>query len=393
MTLLTAFARLPDPRIARRRRYALGDLLFIALCAVICGANNFVEIELWAKSKQDWLQERLGLQHGIPSHDTLGRVFARLDANIFAECFHRWTQEIATRIKGDVIAIDGKTVRHSFDLALGQAALHLVSAWSCRHHLVLEQEAVRDKSNEITAIPELLYRLDISGCLITIDAMGCQKEIAEQIHRQGGDYCLALKANHKDLHNTVEQFFIRSRANNWKFDEGVFACPIKHRQCQSQEKGHGRIEIRRCFVVEAATAWLTEEQICAWKGLSCVACVESERTVRNKTTIERRYFLTSLSLAAKKGKSLAREILQGVRSHWSIENNLHWVMDVAFREDDSRVRRDNAPANLASLRRLALALVKQDTSITASLKAKRLKAGWDNDYLLALLAGQTEENN
>ncbi len=236
MTLRTAFARLADPRIARRRRYALGDLLFIALCAVLCGANNFVEIEVWARAKQEWLQERLDLQHGIPSHDTgeiapqftrFGRVFARLDAKIFAECFHQWTQSIATRVKGDIIAIDGKEVRHSFDLTTGQCTLHLVSAWACRHHLVLEQEAVRDKSNEITAIPELLYRLDVEGCLVTIDAMGCQKNIADQIYSQKADYCLALKGNQGDLHKTVEQFFTRSRANKWLFDQGVFARPIK----------------------------------------------------------------------------------------------------------------------------------------------------------------------
>ena len=225
MTLTTAFARLSDPRLARRRRYPLADLLFIALCAVLSGADNtrqspcgrllcFVEIEDWANrtkrvlccAKQEWLQKRLDLPHGVPSHDTLGRVFARLDAKVFAECFHEWTQQIATLVKGDIVALDGKTVRHSFDSVVGQKALHIVSAWACRNRLVLEMETVRDKSNEITAIPLLLYRLDMEGCLITIDAMGCQKEIAQQIQDQKADYCLALKGNHKDLHNTVQQF-------------------------------------------------------------------------------------------------------------------------------------------------------------------------------------------
>ena len=256
---------------------------------------------------------------------------------------------------------------------------------------MLEQETVHDKSNEITAIPLLLYRLDIEGCLITIDAMGCQRDIAQQIQDQKADYCLALKGNHKDLHNTVQQFFTRSRSNQWHFDEGVLARPIEYWSCQSLEKGHGRIERRRCFVVRAATAWLTEEQLSAWSGLSCVACVESERTIRGVTTVEQRYFLTSLSPTSK--KSIAKQVLRGVRSHWGIENHQHWLLDVAFREDDSRIRRDNAPANFATLRRLALALVTKDTTTKASKRIKRLKAGWDNDYLLTLLAGQTEANS
>jgi predicted transposase YbfD/YdcC len=206
------------------------------------------------------------LPHGIPSHDTLGRVFARLNAKIFAECFHEWTRQIATIAKGDVIAIDGKAVRHSFDTVAGQKALHVVSAWACRQRLVLEMEAVRDKSNEITAIPELLYCLDMEGCLVTIDAMGCQKEIAAQIYERKADYCLALEGNHPDLHNTVRNFFTRSPASEWRFDEGVLARPIEYWRCQSREKGHVRMETRRCYVARAATAWLTEEQLSAWPG-------------------------------------------------------------------------------------------------------------------------------
>ena len=222
--------------------------------------------------------------------------------------------------------------------------------------------------------------------------MGCQKEIAAQIRDQKADYYLALKGNHKDLHNTVQQFFERSRANKWQFDEGVLARPIEHWQCRSVEKGHGRKEIRRCFVVQAATAWLTQEQLGEWAGLAYVACVERERIIQGKTTVEQRYFLTSLEVSNTQKKFILKQILHGVRSNWGIENQQHWLLDVAFREDDSRVRRDNAPANFATLRRLALALVTQDKSMKASKRTKRLKAGWDNDYLLTLLAGQTEAN-
>lgn len=295
MMLLSSFSRLRDPRIARHRRYSLGDLLFIALCAMLCGADSFVEIEAWAKAKQSWLRQRLDLPETMPSHDTFGRVFARLDAKLFAECFHQWTQSIAERTKGEVIAIDGKEIRHSFDLSTGQAALHLVSAWACRQRLVLEQEAVFEKSNEITAIPALLYRLDIEGCLITIDAMGCQRALAEQIVEQKGDYCLALKGNQKDLYNTVTAFFTTSRANDWHFGEGVLARSIEHFVYQSVEDGHGRRETRRCFVAEAKDAWLTEEQLVNWAGLACVVCVESERTIRSRhgkapiITLQQRY--------------------------------------------------------------------------------------------------------
>ena len=268
---------------------------------------------------------------------------------------------------------------------------------------------MRGKSNAITAIPELLYRLDIAGCLVTIDAMGCQREIAAQIIDQKGDSCLALKGNQSGMHDTIRQFFERSRDRDWQFDEGVLARPIPYYYAQTTEKGHGRIETRRCFVVAAATAWLTHEQLEAWAGLSSVACVESERTIQGKTVTEQRYFLTSLQsgdtpAAVKRGQGaqgtkarpevgattrhIAKELLRGVRSHWGIENALHWVLDVGFREDESRVRRGNAPNNLATLRRLSVSLVRADKTIAAGVKARRLRAGWDAAYLLTLLAGQ-----
>ena len=391
MTLIAAFAKLRDPRIARRRKYPLADLLFIALCATFCGCNSFAMMEVWAKSKQQWLRTKLDLPHGVPSHDTLARLFARLDRRVFSECFVAWTQSIADRTEAEQFSIDGKTIRGSFDEATGQSALHQVSAWACENRLVLEQEAVYEKSNEITAIPALLYRLDIAGCLVSIDAMGCQTKIAEQIIEQKSDYVLALKANQGTLFAEAKRFFTASRERGWHFDEGVLARPIEHWQCQSAEKGHGRIEIRRCFVVRAESLWLTAETLSAWRGLRYVACIESERTVRGKTSVEQRYFLTSLSPAGKNPGNIALQILSAVRNHWGVENRLHWVLDVAFREDHSRIRKGNAVQNMATLRRLTQSVLQRDKTVNIGVAGKRLKAGWDNDYLLSLLTGQNQQ--
>jgi predicted transposase YbfD/YdcC len=282
---------------------------------------------------------------------------------------------------------DGKSLRRSFDTATGQSALHLVSAWACQSRLSLGQRRVEDKSNEITAIPELLALLSVRGCLVTIDAMGCQREIAQQIHQHGGDYVLALKENQRCLFEAAEQFFAQALQNQWQWDSGVFARPIAYQSCQSVEKGHGRIEVRRCFVV-AAGRWPDPEQ--QWPTLASVACIESERRVKGKagikTTLERRYFVSSLPLRGAQGR-VARQILRAVRSHWGIENRLHWILDVVFAEDDSRVRTGHAVINLAAaLRRFSVSLLQQERQSKMRLLGKRQTAGWDNAYLLQVIA-------
>ncbi len=371
-TLLTHFADLPDPRVQRTQRHSLLDILVIALCALICGADDFVAVSRFGQAKEAWLKERLGLElpSGIPSHDTFGRVFACLDPDAFGRCFLAWTQQMHTQTQGRTIALDGKMLRHSFDTASGKGAIHMVSAWACESRLVLGQVKVEAKSNEITALPLLLAMFDLSGAIVTTDAMGCQKAIARQITEQGGDYVLALKDNHPLLHDEVRRLFA------WGEAEGAvdLACSFH----QSQDYDHGRQETRRCFVTEQIH-WLDEtDEPSAWTGLRSVAKVQSQRTVAGKTTTESRYFLSSLPADAKK-------VLSVVREHWGIENSLHWVLDMAFAEDCSRVRRDHSPQNLATLRHLALNLLRQEKTDKNGVKNRRLRAGWDNDYLVKVI--------
>jgi predicted transposase YbfD/YdcC len=375
-TFTVHFAALPDPRVERTRRHQLLDILVIALCATLCGADDFVAMAAWGRAKKDWLKERLGLEleNGIASHDTFGRVFARLDPQAFANCFVAWTKALHTHTKGQVIALDGKQLRRSFDAASGKAALHLVSAWATKSRLVLAQTKVEENSNEITAVPKLLALLDIEGCIVTLDAMGCQKTIAKQVVEQGGDYVLALKRNHGNLYESVVQFFERSRQSGWRTGLGNIA----HRYCCTTEKGHGRIETRRCFVVDADIAWLDPDQ--EWSNLRSVALVERERRVGHKVSVEVRYFLCSLA-----GIGSARQLQRAVRRHWHTENRQHWVLDVSFREDDCRIRKDNAAQNMAALRRLALNLLGQEKSAGVGVKNKRCRAGWDSDYLERVL--------
>ena len=366
------FAGLPDPRALSAQRHDLIDILSIALCALICGADTFVDIARFGQAKQGWLQERLGLllPSGIPSHDTFGRVFACLDPAAFGQCFQSWTQDLHRQTAGQIIALDGKTLRHSFDTASGKGAIHMVSAWASSSRLVLGQVKVDAKSNEITALPLLLEMLDLSGSIVTADAMGCQKAVAAQITQQGGDYVLALKDNHPRLHDEVRRLFA------WGEAEGAkdLACDFS----ESHTYDHGRQEVRRCWVTEQIH-WLDEtDEPQAWAGLRSVAKVQSQRTIAGKTTVECRYFLSSLPARAK-------QLLSAVREHWGIENSLHWVLDMAFSEDSSRIRKDNAPQNLAMLRHLVLNLLRQEKTDKNGVKARRLRAGWDNDFLLKVL--------
>lgn len=368
--ILTHFADLEDPRDERGKDHQLLDIIAIAICAVICGAESWVDIEVYGQSKQEWLSTFLRLNNGIPSHDTFARVFARLDPDQMQECFIRWVQAISQLSQGEVIAIDGKTVRHSYERAKGKGAIVMVSAWASANRLVLGQHKVDEKSNEITAIPHLLQMLAIEGCIVTIDAMGTQKEIASAIIDQGADYVLALKGNQGSLLEDVQWLFEQAKATQFQH--------VPHDFAQTIDKGHGRIEIRRCWTLsDSALDYLVQKP--QWKGLQTIVMLQSERRINGHLSTETRYYISSLANHAAK-------ISAAIRTHWTIENNLHWVLDVAFDEDACRVCKDHAPQNLSMLRHIALNLLGQDKSTKAGIAAKRRKAGWDDAYLLRILA-------
>ena len=371
-SLRAHFAALPDPRVDRTKRHALLDVVTIAVGAVLCGADTWVDVETWGKAKLAWLRTWLDLPHGIPSHDTFGRVFAALDPAAFEHCFLAWVRDLAATTDGQVVAIDGKTARRSHDRPAGKAPLHLVSAWATADRLVLGQVAVADRSNEIEAIPALLDVLDLAGATVTIDAIGCQTGIARRIRARGADYVLALKDNQPTLRELVAHHFAVVTGG-----DAAGLAPAAH---ATVGKDHGRLEVRRCWATDdpEVLAWLDPAH--AWPALGSVACVEGERRVGDAVSRERRYYLTSLPADPAR-------IAAAVRGHWGIENRLHWVLDLAFREDDSRARAGHAAANLAVLRHIALNLLRRERSTTIGVKAKRLKCGWDTAYLLKVLLG------
>lgn len=367
-TILEHFSSLEDPRVERSKEHLLIDIVAIAICAVICGADTWVDIESYGNEKQDWLSGFLALPNGIPSHDTFARVFARLKPEQMQQCFLSWVNSVSALIQGEVIAIDGKTLRHSYDNSQGKGAIHMVSAWAVSNRLVLGQLKVEEKSNEITAIPKLLDVLDLSGCIVTIDAMGTQTEIAKKIVAQGGDYVLSLKGNQGNLHEDVQQLFESARQINF--------VGIEHSFHQSTHSNHGRIETRRHWTLSEVGALIDSHK---WQGLSSVGMVEAQRCINGKSSLEIRYYISSLASEAKR-------FGEAVRSHWGVENSLHWVLDVAFEEDDCRIRKANAPQNFAILRHIALNLLKQEKTAKGGVKAKRLKAGWSNAYLAKVLS-------
>jgi predicted transposase YbfD/YdcC len=371
-TLTEHFASLDDPRVERTKLHPLLSIVVIAICAVVSGAESWDDIEDFGEIKGEWLTTFLDLPHGIPSHDTFNRVFAALDPVQFQTCFLQWMQAVAGVLPAQVIALDGKTVRRSHDRGSGKKAIHLVSAWASANRVVLAQVQVDEKSNEITALPGLLGCLALAGCVVTIDAMGCQREIAQQIVDQAGTYVLALKDNQATLHADVRRSITVAR------DDGYGG--ISHDQAETIEQGHGRIDTRRTLVIDdpAVLAWIQERH--AWPGLAAIGMARGERRIGTERTIEDRYYLLSRPLTA-------RAFGDAVRSHWGIENQVHWVLDVTFHEDQSRIRAGYAAENFAVLRHIALNLLRQQTTKRKSIKGRRLKAAWDTDYLLQVITG------
>ena len=361
LSIQEAFASLEDPRIERHKRHKLIDIIVLTICAVISGAEGWEAIEEFGKNKQDWLKKWIELENGIPSHDCIARVIARIEPSKMSECFIAWVQSIAELSLGEVVAIDGKTARHSYNGQDKLGAVHMVSAWASQAGLSLGQVKTEAKSNEITAIPVLLEMLEINGCIVTIDAMGCQTDIAEKIVEKKAGYVLAVKANQKHLHEAISDYFEVAVAT----DKSKL-CQL---QCHTETNAeHGRIEIRRCYL---STCLDTLPDAACWKGLKSIGMIESERIVKGKTSIERRHYLCTLNDV--------KSFSYAARAHWGVENSLHWVLDVTFREDDSRIRTGYAPENFNVVRQLAINLLKKENS-KLSIKKKRFKAALNDDF-------------
>lgn len=364
------FATLPDPRIERTKRHQLLDIITIAVCAVLSGADSWVDVELYGQAKQGWLATFLDLPGGIPSHDTFGRVFARLDPDAFATCFLDWVAAVVPRTAGEVIAVDGKVVRRSHDRGAGRGPIDVVSAWASARRLVLGQLAVDEHSNESPAVPTLLGLIDLTDAVVTVDAMHCQTVTAQTIRDGGGDYVLALKGNQPLTHAAVETFWAEAE----RADGHAVAC----QRLETTDAGHGRLEVRAYWTTTdpELVAYLTPDG--AWPDLGSVGMVQRERSTAAGTTRETSYFLSSLD-------GDVATFAHAVRGHWGIENQQHWVLDMAFREDESRVRTGHGADNVAVIRRIALNLIRQDQATKGSVHSTRLKAAWDQDYLIRLL--------
>jgi predicted transposase YbfD/YdcC len=370
ISLIISFQDLPDPRVEGRCDHKLIDIIVITVCAVICGAESWVDVESFGQAKEEWLKTFLDLPHGSPSHDTFGRFFAALDGEAFQRAFIRWVEGVFRVSQGQVIAIDGKTVRRSPDRRLGKDAIHLVNAWATRNGIALGQWKTDAKSNEITAIPPLLRQLNVAGCIVTLDAMGAQTKIAQAIRDEKVDYVLRVKDNQSHLHQDIQDWF--AHADNVQF------AAMQHGYAETVNKGHGRIEIRRCWAISDPLAFEYIRNYEGWADLQTIVRVQRERRLPDKTEIETAYYISSLPAEAE-------PLLMATRFHWAVENSLHWVLDVTFREDDARMRVGHAAYNMATLRRLALNIIKKDTS-KGSIRTKRFKAGLDLSFLERLLS-------
>lgn len=364
VSLITVLKEIPDPRVDRRKLHSLSDVLAIAICALLCGAKSFEDMEIFGDAKSDWFETFLELPHGIPSHDTFNRVFAALDPQQFLESFMRWTQSLRGAVAEEIVALDGKALRRAINK--GGCPKVVVSAWAVESGLALGQLKVDDKSNEITAVPRLLRALELAGCIVTLDAMGCQKAIAKEIKEADAEYVLALKGNQGQTHAEVKSYL----------DDAIARKTKELAYVETVDKGHGRMEVRR-YWQSGKLDWFAGRS--DWEGLQSVGVVEAVRELNGQPSVERRYYLSSLSVEVNR-------FARAVRGHWGIENQLHWVMDVNFAEDQSRAREGYASENLATLRRWALNLIKADQQKKKRSLSGRMKAaGWDNRYLLHLL--------
>lgn len=375
-TFMQHFEAISDPRIHNHNyRHHLSDILVITILGCICGADTWEELSEFAEAKEDWFKTFLKLPHGIPSHDTFGRVFSLINPEVFEACFFEWIQSLSVDINKEIIAIDGKTLRGSHNRNKGQKALHLVSAWAAKNRLLLGQVKTEEKSNEIEAVPRLLNMIDVKNSIVTIDAMGCQQEIAQQIIQQGADYVLSLKENQPNLYQDIVSIFNKGEERQYK--------KMLNKRKLEKVDDHGRRETRRYTLISARDPLLFELR---WPGLKGIGMVEVTRTVNNQVERSKRFFITSLDQDMD-------SFMQAVRKHWHIEINLHWSLDVSFKEDLCRVRMGHAAENLAIVRRIALNLLKQEKTNKRGINCRRKRSGWDNKYLLKVLTADLNIKN
>ena len=367
-SIVEHFDDIEDIRIERGKKHKLIDIITISICAVVCGADGWIDIEMYGIARKKWLEKFLELPNGIPSHDTFARVFSQINPDEFNKSFLSWIKGISKITAGEIIAFDGKQSRNSGDEKNGQGVINTVSAWAASNRLVLGQKKVEGKSNEITALPELIKILDLSGCIVTIDAMGCQKEIVKAIVEKDADYVIAVKKNQPTLYKQIEQLFKQAIKTSGE--------SLNMSSFNSSEMNRGREEIRNYLMITDVMEQIDPLQ--KWKKLASIGMVESVRVVDGKTSVETRYFISSLENDAEK-------LAAAIRGHWSIENSLHWVLDVAFQEDNSRIRKDNAPANFAVLRHIAVNIISQNKSQKLSVRSKRFLATLDEEYSTELL--------
>lgn len=369
--ILAYFEELDDPRIEKNQKHPLINVISIAILGVICGADTWVDIERYGNAKREWLGTFLDLKNGIPSHDTFGRVFRWLDAEQFQARFVTWTQHICELTAGQVVSLDGKKLRRSHDKQHERDGIWMVSAWAGENRMVLGQTKVNEKSNEITAIPQLLNLLDISGCVVTLDALGTQTNIAQRILDAHADYILPVKDNQSTLYEDMTLLFEGFESDQYT--------DVIYDMAKQTTEGHNRREIRQCWVVSQAAYRAYLRRGAEWANLNSLVKLLTVRITPQKTEVTIRYFISSWTASAQ-------AFLTRIREHWQIENGLHWVLDMAFREDEARIRKDHAPQNMAVMRHMALNLLKQETSVKVGIAAKRKMAGWDNDYLLKVLS-------